>query len=78
VLTLAVEDAPSTVSNYMRQRKYSFPVVLASEDVVRAFGVPYFPFKVVVAPDGRYLALPNETWESEARDWLRAPVIHSK
>lgn len=70
VLALAFHDTPTTVANYMRQRGYSFPVVVGSDDIGERFHVPYFPFKVIVAPDGRYVALSNDTWEADVREWL--------
>jgi thiol-disulfide isomerase/thioredoxin len=70
VLTLAAHDTAETVTRYMTQRRYTFPVVVLSDEAERAFNVPYYPFKLLVAPDGRTLPLFNETWRADVGRYL--------
>jgi hypothetical protein len=53
-------DTAAIVARYKQQRGFTFPVAIGTEVVERAFAVPYFPFKVLVAPEGPWLAVQNE------------------
>lgn len=70
VLTVAMHDTAATVTRYMQQRGFTFPVAIGTEVVERAFAVPYYPFKVLVAPDGRLLVVQNETWRADLLRYL--------
>jgi len=70
VLTVAMHDTAATVARYMQQRGFAFPVVIGTEVVERAFEVPYYPFKLLIAPDGRSLAVQNETWRADLLRYL--------
>ena len=71
VLTVAMHDAAATVASYMRQRGFSFPVAIGTDEVERAYAVPYYPFKLLIAPDGRTLPVLNENWREQALRHLR-------
>jgi len=70
VLTIAMHDAAATVASYMRQRGFTFPVAIGTDAVERAYAVPYYPFKVLVAPDGRMLPVQNQTWRADVLRYL--------
>jgi len=66
VLTIAMHDTAAAVASYMRQRGFTFPVAIGTDEVERAFAVPYYPYKLLVAPDGRTLPIPNGNWRAHA------------
>jgi thiol-disulfide isomerase/thioredoxin len=53
VLGVSVDvEGREVVAPYVEQHGVRYPILLGSEAVARAFGVPGFPALVVVAPDG--------------------------
>jgi hypothetical protein len=72
LLTVAMHDQPATVATYMQQRGFTFPVAIGTDAVESAFAVPCYLFKVLVAPDGRMLSVPNESWRAESPSVHRA------
>ncbi len=54
ILALSVDDDPDTVAAFMREKGYSFPVVMAGPELRQAFGkVTRLPTSFIIDRDGR-------------------------
>ncbi len=67
LLTIACGDTPETVAEFMARGGHAFPVVLADEALVRAFGITQWPTHVLVTEEGRWWKLDGEDWETVVR-----------
>jgi hypothetical protein len=77
VITVAARDEAETVRAYLTSRNFSYPVVLADDALVNAFGITGFPTKLLIAPNGGMLRLPpDDSWESAARHRLSSEPLN--
>jgi cytochrome c biogenesis protein CcmG/thiol:disulfide interchange protein DsbE len=53
VTIVADSDDPEAVRRFVREHALRYPVLLASDDIVRAYKVGAFPTNYYVAPDGK-------------------------
>lgn len=75
LLTIACHDRPAAVITFMKEHKYTFPVVMSDEQVEKQYKVPGFPFKVLIRPDGTYFEIPfSREWQSTVQAYLDAEV----
>lgn len=59
VLTIACNDKIEKVQDYMKEKKFTFPVAMSDGNVQNAFAVTYYPTKLLITPQGKYLRVPN-------------------
>lgn len=57
LLTIACRDNEKSVSNYMEQFKYSFPVVMADNAIQKNYHVGSWPSKFLITPQGKYIPI---------------------
>ena len=58
LLTIACNDKETAVTDYMKQRKFSFPVAMSDNAVQNEFVVQGYPTKVLISPQGKYVVIP--------------------
>ncbi len=44
---------PKAVLGFVQSRQYTFPVLLGTEDIVKSYGIWFFPAMVLVSPKGQ-------------------------
>ncbi len=57
LLTIACRDNKDTVTKYMQQFRYSFPVVMADNVIQKKYQVGGYPSKFLITPQGRYIPI---------------------
>ncbi|CAG5071562.1 Thiol-disulfide oxidoreductase ResA [Dyadobacter sp. CECT 9623] len=63
LLTIACNDTKKKVVNYITEKKFTFPVALSDGKVEKNFAITYYPTKLLITPQGKYLRVPNgEKW----------------
>jgi thiol-disulfide isomerase/thioredoxin len=74
------DDGPETVVKFVRQKGMTYPVVMATKELVASYGgVPALPTTFVVNTEGRVVTkhsglYPKETYDQEIRSLLGMPV----
>src|SRR5215469_85239 len=81
VIGISMDDAdPIEVHQFAKQIGINYPVIMASRELVRAYGgVPALPTTFVISPDGgvvqKHVGLaPGSLYEEEARALLKLPI----
>ncbi|MCE7042906.1 TlpA disulfide reductase family protein [Dyadobacter sp. CY312] len=59
VLTIACNDKKDKVLGYIQEKKFTFPVAMSDGKVEKSFAVTYYPTKLLITPQGKYLRVPN-------------------
>jgi thiol-disulfide isomerase/thioredoxin len=80
ILAVSLGEDPVTVKDYMETKRYTIPVVLDTENRLRAAYAPRIPRTYVVDPQGNIIAAisGNKAWLSEERERILkylVPVI---
>lgn len=57
-LTIACRDTEEKVTNYMSEKKFSFPVAMSDNQIEKTYKVGGYPTKLLVTPEGKYLIVP--------------------
>lgn len=58
VTTIACYDNPENVKEFMKLKKYSYPVLMSDKKVEVNFNVNRYPTKLLLLPNGTYLDIP--------------------
>lgn len=58
LLTIACQDKESSVTSYLTQFNYSFPVAMADHKIEAMYNVKHYPTKILITPQGKYLIIP--------------------
>ncbi|WP_158827189.1 TlpA family protein disulfide reductase [Mucilaginibacter lacusdianchii] len=56
-LSIACRDKEDNVKAFLATNKYSLPAVISNQLVEQQYGIPYYPSKVIVSPNGKMLLL---------------------
>ncbi|ACT96601.1 TlpA family protein disulfide reductase [Dyadobacter fermentans] len=65
MLTIACRDTEAKVTNYMKEKKFSFPVAMSDNQVEHTYKVPGYPTKLLITPAGKYITVPaGHDWAS--------------
>lgn len=64
VVTIACNDTQKKVQDYMTGKKFTFPVGLSDGEVEKTFAISYYPTKLLITPQGKYMRVPNR------KDWV--------
>jgi thiol-disulfide isomerase/thioredoxin len=59
LLTIACNDKKDKVLDYMQEKKFTFPVAMSDGEVEKSLAITYYPTKLLVTPQGKYLRVPN-------------------
>lgn len=59
LLTIACQDKESSVTSYLSQFNYSFPVAMADNKIEAMYNVKHYPTKILITPQRKYLIIPN-------------------
>ena len=71
IVTIASEDREPTVKAYMKELKYTFPVVMSDNNVEKAYHVSSWPSKFLISPQGKFVIIPfNVDWEKYIEDYI--------
>ncbi|MBO9613429.1 MAG: TlpA family protein disulfide reductase [Dyadobacter sp.] len=57
-LTIACRDTEEKVTDYMAEKKFSFPVAMSDNQIEKTYKVAGYPTKLLVTPEGNYLIVP--------------------
>jgi thiol-disulfide isomerase/thioredoxin len=63
LLTLDCRDRVEVVRSFMADQKYTFPVALGSDELVKYFRVIQYPTKVLITPSGQYVTISTPDWQ---------------
>lgn len=65
LLTIACNDTEDKVVKYMKEKGYSFPVVMSDGNFETNFKVQSYPTKILLTPKGKFITVPfNIDWAS--------------
>ena len=65
LLTIACNDFKPYVIEYMKTKKYTFPVAMSNNKIEKTYQVKGYPTKVLITPTGKYIIVPF------ALDWVQ-------
>jgi len=66
-----VHDDPALMENFMKEKKYTFPVTLIPRSIEKAFHINSFPTKLLITPEGKYLKIPfNADWKQYLMNYI--------
>jgi len=51
-------DIPSKMEPFMKEKGYTFPVILITKEIEKLFNITGYPTKILINPDGKYLKIP--------------------
>jgi thiol-disulfide isomerase/thioredoxin len=64
-------DKPELMDTFMKEKGYTFPVILIPRNIEKAFKISSFPTKFLITPDGKYLKIPfNSDWKQYLRNYI--------
>lgn len=57
ILTINMKESvpPKVVLGFLKSRLYTFPVLLGTEDMIKAYGIWFFPTMVLISPKGQVI-----------------------
>jgi hypothetical protein len=65
LLTIACRDNQEKVLAYMAEKKFSFPVAMAEQNIEKKFAIQSYPTKILITPSGKYITVPiNQSWQT--------------
>lgn len=71
LLTVACSDQEPLVRAFMSKNKYTFPVAMDNQTIVKQFRVSEYPTKVLITPQGKRMKIPfNTDWVSRVETYL--------
>ncbi|MCL3779603.1 TlpA family protein disulfide reductase [Prolixibacteraceae bacterium JC049] len=58
------------LAEFMKMKKYTFPVVEVNNEVIKAFHITSYPTKILITPEGKYLTLPYRVdWKKYIKNY---------
>lgn len=71
IITIASRDNEPAVNAYMKEFKYSFPVVMSDNVVETSYQVSSWPSKFLISPQGKFVIIPfGVNWEKYIEDYI--------
>jgi thiol-disulfide isomerase/thioredoxin len=58
LLTIACRDTEKRVTDYMSEKKFSFPVAMSDGKIQTTYAVQGYPTKLLITPKGKYISIP--------------------
>lgn len=64
-------DKPALMDTFMKEKGYTFPVILIPRSIEKAFKISSFPTKFLITPEGKYLRIPfNADWKQYLMNYI--------
>jgi thiol-disulfide isomerase/thioredoxin len=70
-ITTWAYDDPIKMETFMKEKGYTFPVILIAKDIEKTFQITGYPTKILITPSGKYLKIPfNVDWKQYLTNYV--------
>ena len=84
IVTVSVDENPGLIEPYVKERKYTFPVLIAGTGSFRSWAPEGIPTNYIVSPDGMIIqeqigfGSDGDLWEKKMEGYLAAALVAEK